>query len=416
MKAMRFLYPVGLSLALAAGAAGAENAGTIEWSTKSEAAKKGLGEVRKQVENFGAPQALAEKLVAADPEWCMAEYYLSAVATADNQKHLDRSVQLAKKGTVGEWRLIDAMVVARSPKFADAIEPLTKLGQDYPGERMIQMVLGQLLVAAGKNAEAEAAFEKAKQMDATTPRVHAFLANQLIMKGDYAGARKAFEGALKMMPAGGAAAPIRYGEAFSYLYEGKVDEALSPLQRFVDEYKNAGAPFGLPEVFIWNSIARINLENGRFAEAMKAYEKGYESVPGSGLDDTQKKIWLGRLEHAKARTLARMGKAEEAWTEAQKVRKAIDEGGEQAKQFEPAWNYLVGYLKLEAGEPQAAVEYLTKSNPQDPFHRLLLARAYERLGDKANAKKTYQEVVDSNTNNLERALAYPEARKKLSAL
>src|SRR5262249_24648074 len=157
--------------------------------------------------------------------------------------------------------------------------------------------------------------------------------------------------------------------------------------------------------FIWNSIARINLENGRYAEAMKAYERGYESVPGSGLDDTQKKIWLGRFEHGRARTLARMGRMDEAWTEAQKVRKAIDEGGDQAKQFEPAWNYLAGYLKLEAGDPKAAVEYLTKSNPQDPFHRLLLARAYERLGDTANAKKAYQEVVDSTTNNLERALA-----------
>src|SRR5262249_43519930 len=106
----------------------------------------------------------------------------------------------------------------------------------------------------------------------------------------------------------------------------------------------------------------------------------------------------------------------EAWTEAQKVRKAIDDGGEQAKQFEPAWNYLVGYLKLEAGDAKAAVEYLTKANPQDPFHRLLLARAYERLGGTANAKKTYQEVVDSTTNTLERALAYPEARKRLGAL
>jgi tetratricopeptide (TPR) repeat protein len=403
-------------LALASAAAGAESAKTLEWSTKSEAARKQLAEVRRLVEVFGAPQAQAEKLVAADPEWCMGEYYLSAVATSDNQKHLDRSVELAKKGTVAEWRLIDAMVIARSPKFADAVEPLTKLAADYPGERMIQMLLGQIYAAAGKNPESEAAFEKAKALDATTPRVHAFLANQLIMKGDYAGALTAFDKALKMMPPGGAAGPIRYGEAFAYLYEGKVDEALARLQRFVDEYKNAGAPFGLPEVFIWNSIARINLENGRYAEAMKAYEKGYESVPGSGLEETQKKIWLGRFEHGRARTLARMGRMDEAWTEAQKVRKAIDEGGDQAKQFEPAWNYLAGYLKLEAGDPKAAVEYLTRSNPQDPFHRLLLARAYERLGDTANAKKTYQEVVDSTTNNLERALAYPEARKKLSTL
>ena len=47
-------------------------------------------------------------------------------------------------------------------------------------------------------------------------------------------------------------------------------------------------------------------------EAMKAYDKGYESIPGSNLDDVQKKTWLGRLHHGRARTLARMGKHEQA--------------------------------------------------------------------------------------------------------
>ena len=47
-------------------------------------------------------------------------------------------------------------------------------------------------------------------------------------------------------------------------------------------------------------MARINLENGRLDEAMKAYEKGYESVPGSKLPEDQKQTWLGRLRHGKA--------------------------------------------------------------------------------------------------------------------
>jgi Tfp pilus assembly protein PilF len=94
----------------------------------------------------------------------------------------------------------------------------------------------------------------------------------------------------------------------------------------------------------------------------------------------------------------------------------IDDGGEQAKQFEPAWNYLAGYVKLEAGDAQAAVEFLKKADPTDPFHKLLLARAYEKVGDKDAAKKAYQDVVASNVNNLERALSYPEAKKKLKTL
>jgi tetratricopeptide (TPR) repeat protein len=416
MRFKKALAVAALGCVVAASAA-AEPAKKYEWSTKSEEARRGLLDLRQKVETFAGNQQAAEKVLAADPGWCMGEYYVSALTPPpDAQKHLDKAVELSQKGSEFERGFIAAMVVARGDKPEAAIEPLAKLGKDYPQDRVVAMLVGQLYAAQGRNDEARAAYERAKAIDATTPRVHAFLANLLILQGDYPKARAAFAQALKLVPPGGAAGPIRYGEAFTYLYEGKVDAALEPLQRFVDEYKNAGAPFGLPEVFIWNSIARINLENGRFDEAMKAYEKGYASVPGSGLDETQKKIWLGRLEHGKARTYARMGKAEEAWKEAQVVRRMIDDGGEQAKQFEPAWNYLAGYVKLAAGDAQAAAEYLEKSDLTDPFHKLLLARAYEKLGRKAEAKKAYEEVVASNANTLERALSYPEAKKRLETL
>jgi tetratricopeptide (TPR) repeat protein len=81
-----------------------------------------------------------------------------------------------------------------------------------------------------------------------------------------------------------------------------------------------------------------------------------------------------------------------------------------------SYHYLAGYLKLERGEIEEAVEHLEKANPQDPFHRLLLARAYERKGEKEIARKTYEEVVASTANGIERALAYPEAKRKLATL
>jgi tetratricopeptide (TPR) repeat protein len=118
--------------------------------------------------------------------------------------------------------------------------------------------------------------------------------------------------------------------------------------------------------------------------------------------------------HGRCRTLAKMGKHEEAWTEAQKIKKMIDEGGEPAKQYVPAWHYLAGYLQLEKGDFKTAVEELKQADANDPFHQLLLARAYEKSGAKDDAQKTYKKVVDSQQNGLERALAYPEARKKLA--
>jgi tetratricopeptide (TPR) repeat protein len=268
---------------------------------------------------------------------------------------------------------------------------------------------------AGRTGDARESFEKALALDGSTPRVHAQLAGSLILDGEYAEARQALMKALQLVPAGAAPANIRYQVAFTHLYEGHPDEAIQTLTSFADEYEKAGQPFGLPEVFIWNSIARILLENGRFDEAMKAYENGFASVPGSSLPEDQKELWYGRLLHGKSRTLARMGRHDEAWKNVVEIRRMIDEAGEEGKQYEPAYHYLVGYCKLEVGDYEAAIEHLKQADPNDPFHHLLLARAYEGAGRDAEAHQAYEEVVASQTNGMERALALPEARRKLGA-
>ena len=416
MKRILFL---GLVAGLAAGAAAAPGK-RFDWTTASPAAKQGLLEVQQRIESFQfGPEtiAVAQKVVAADPEFAMGVYYLSAVTPPpENEKHLERAVVLSKKASDGERRFIEAMVVARANQGADfqkAIPALEQLAADYPGERLVQVILGQIY--QGTDADkARAAFRRADEIGPPSPRVRAFLANEDLVGGEYEKARQTFLDVEKSLPKGSAPFAVRYGLAFSYLYQGQVDPALEALRTYLAEYEASGAAQGFPEVFIWNSIARVNLENGRLDAAMKAYEKGYESVPGSTLPEDQKQVWRGRLQHGQCRVLAKMGKHEQAWTEALGLKKMIDDGGEAGKQYLPAWHYLAGYLKLEAGDYDAAIVELKQADAQDPFHQLLLARAYEKTGARAEARAAYQAVVDSRQNSIERALAYPEAKRKLA--
>jgi tetratricopeptide (TPR) repeat protein len=394
----------------------------FEWTTRSAEAKRRLAELQARIEDFQfgtATVELARKLVAADPEFAIGEYYLSAVAPpAENQAHLDKAVALSKKASAAERRFIDAMVVARANQGAnakDAIPSLEALGAEYPGERLVQVILGQLYQANNEPEKARVAFRRADEIGPPSSRVRAFLANEDLLDGNYGRARETFREVERSLPKGAAPFAVRYGLAFSYLYEGQVDPALQALRTYVDEYRDSGAAQGFPEVFIWNSIARINLENGRLDEAMKAYEKGYESVPGGSLPEDQKQLWRARLQHGRCRVLAKMGRHEEAWAQAQTIRKMIDDAGEPAKQYLPAWHYLVGYLRLEAGDYKTAVEELKQANAQDPFHQLLLARAYEKSGEREAALGVYRSVVASRQNGLERALAYPEAKRKLAS-
>jgi len=389
--------------------------------TDSEVAAAKIQEVQQRIESlqFGpGNQALVTEAIEADPEFALAWLY-RAYQFPPDMEALAKAEELAKKAPESHRRYIAIQATtfkdpSTAPNIA-AIEPLQKLAEEYPGERPLWMFIGMYQQMDGRTQDARKSFERALALDDSTPRVHAQLAGSLILDGQYAEARQALKKALELVPADAAPANIRYQVAFTHLYEGHVDEAIQTLTRFVDEYEKAGRPFGLPEVFIWNSIARIDLENGRLEEAMKAYEKGYQSVPGADLDETQKELWYGRLLHGKSRTLARMGKHEEAWKNVVEIRRMIDEAGEEGRQYEPAYHYLAGYCKLEAGDYEAAIEHLKQADPNNPFHHLLLARAYEKAGQKTEARKMYEEVVASQANSMERALAYPEAVRKLEA-
>jgi tetratricopeptide (TPR) repeat protein len=300
-------------------------------------------------------------------------------------------------------------------EFAKSIQPLEALAVDYPGERLIQVLLGQLYNADARADKAVVAFQKAKALG-PSPRVNAFLANDDLIKGNYGKARAAFEDVERSLPKGSVPFAVRFGVTFSHLYEGNTDAALKSVETYLTEYKAGGLDQAFPEVFIYNAMARINLEAGRLEEALKNYEKGYQSVPASNLPEDQKQTWLGRLHHGKARTLARMGRFDEAWKEAETVRQMIVSGGEAGRQYWPAYHYVAGYVKLEQGDFASALEHLLQTDAKNPFDTLLLARAYEKLGRKDEAKKAYQKVVESQWAGIERPLAFPEARKRLAAL
>lgn len=394
--------------------------GKFEWTTDSSEAVKLIAEVQARVENFqlgAGTLETARKLVAADPDFAMGTYYLSAVVPSpEREQALEKAVAQSKHASDGERRFIEAMVKARAnggASFAEAIPLLEALAKDYPNERLVPMIQGQIYQGTGDAARARAAFTRALEIGPPSNRARSFLANDDLLHEKYSEARTNFMEIEKALPPDAAAAAIRYGIAFSYLYEGKDGQAIESLEAFLKQYRDSGQNTGFPEVFILNSIARIHLENGRAEKALSAYDKGYKSVPESSLPDDQKTIWYGRLKHGKSRALAKLGRHDEAWKVAEELHEMIETGGEAGTPFVPAYHYLAGYLKLEAGDASEAAEHLAQANPNDPFHQLLLARALDKLGQGAKAKEVYESITKSTNNGLERALAYPEAKRML---
>ncbi|HKA17504.1 MAG TPA: tetratricopeptide repeat protein [Blastocatellia bacterium] len=409
-----------LTVAAVIYAAPKANGKKIEFTTESKEAKDYVAQIVNRIETFQfGPDlnALAKKSIEADPKFAFGYYLVATTAqTPEEVKQFnEKATEMSKSASEGERRYIEAVLLTRANKSNEALPMFQDLAKQYPEDRMVQMLLGQVCSNLGKLDESNAAFERAIKLDGSTPRVYTFLGNNELLKGNYAKARELFNTSLAKQVKGSAPFGPNYGLAFSYIYQNDYKSAVKTLEAYAADYDASTQQQNFPAVFIWNSIARLHLEYGKAEDAMKAYEKGYSTIPGSKIDEMQKKIWLGRLHHGIARTLAKMGKKEEAWKEADLIKKMIEEGGKDGEQFWPAYHYLTGYLKLEGGDYAKAVEELKQTDLTDPFHKLLLARAYDKSGDSANAQKLYKEITEFNQLTLERALAYPEAKKKIKA-
>jgi tetratricopeptide (TPR) repeat protein len=393
----------------------------FSWTTKSKEAADLANQIVVQVESMSTgPQTLeqAKKIVALDPDFAFGHYLVATFSQGVDAEVVKaetaKTIELAQKASEGEREYMEAIFQLRANEADKALPRLVTLAEKYPDERMVHVLLGQQYMNRGKVADAKKHFERAIALDPSLPRVYAFIGHTELLSDNYPKAREYYTKAVSMAPKTAIPFPSVFGTVFSYVYEGNYDAAIKRITAFREEYEKSPNAAQFPPVFIWNHLARLHLESGKAQMALEYYQKGYESIPGSKLSDTDKKVWLGRMHHGMGRSLAKLGKHEEAWKHADTIKQMIETGGEEGKQYWPSYHYMAGYLKLEAGDYKAAVEHLKQAHIEDDdFHRLLLARAYEKAGDKENAIKTYQMIVDSKSLGIERALAYGEAKKKV---
>ncbi len=421
MRCFRSLLVIILCLSLAATAFASSK--QLEMSTKSKQALELLTQATTALESFDPQKAgqLAQEIVKADSNFAFG-YMLVAATTQQQARRValtEKFVAKSKGASAGEQKYLEAMALVFSNKAQDALPIFEALRKEFPGDRRVCMMLGQINLNTGKFADAVPYFEAALKLDNSTARAYALLGNCLLLQENYAKARENYQAAISKV--GPDASPFQpfFGITFSHLYEGKPEPALKNEEEFLARYLRNGSttgPNGFPAVWIYNNMARINLEFGNTAEAMRLYEEGYKTVPGSSIDSTQKLIWYGRLFHGKARSLARMGKHDEAWKMAEQIKQMIENGGKEGEEYWQSYYYVAGYAKLESGDYKTAAELLEQADQTDPFHKLLLARANLKLGKKDYALEIYRDIAKFSTSNMERALAYPEAKKMVAQL
>lgn len=279
-------------------------------------------------------------------------------------------------------------------------------------EAMALVKQGQDLNKDGRLDEAIALYQKALQLDPRFYDAELYMGVSLDLQGKYQEARQHLAKAIELASEAQTTQSLRV-MAVSYAFEHNTAKASEYERRAYDlqynwnRYEDAAATA--------NELARIYLESGDTDNAFQWYQTGRSTgLKDPKVTQAEKDLWNFRWEGALARITVRRGQAAKAQEHVAAAKAILDKAGipDQAR-FYP---YFVGYVALYSGDYKAAIAALPEAGLDDPFILSLLAQAYEKSGEKAQAIEYYKKVLTINLHNPSNAFARPLAKEKLAAL
>ena len=227
-------------------------------------------------------------------------------------------------------------------------------------------------------------------------------------------ARERFEKAAELASTPAAKNQQRRYVMMSYAFDGDCAGASRHVQPLIDYWTGVGDAYQQGEMA--NELARVCIDAGDLNTAEKWYRAGTRlGLAEKEIAPDRKALWEFRLEHALARLAARRGKAKEAEPHVARAKAILEANPEMAKQQQPFFPYLVGYVAFYRGDYAAAIEALLQANLNDAFIQTLLGEAYEKAGEKEKAIEMYRKAALTATPNPPGAYASRITRAKLAA-
>ena len=302
------------------------------------------------------------------------------------------------------WLVVLAVPgLAQTPSAAPA-----PANQASPADDLVKQ--GQQKAREGQHDAALALYQQALQTAPDSFPAHLQTGVVLDLMGRYGEARQHLAKAIEVAPTPQNRISATRAMAMSYAFERNCAGSEKYEGPLYEEYLKAADFFMAGEIA--NELARVCLESGDLETAEKWYRNGYQAGPKEpNIKPERKDLWDFRWEHAQARLAARRGNAAEAQKHVAAAKAILDKGTnpEQA----PFFPYLTGYVAFYGGDYKTAVAELQKANQNDPFILALIAQAYEKIGDQAQATDYYKKALASNAHNPTGAYARPLAKSKL---
>ncbi|HLJ72959.1 MAG TPA: tetratricopeptide repeat protein [Thermoanaerobaculia bacterium] len=270
----------------------------------------------------------------------------------------------------------------------------------------------QDLVRSGKIEEALAVYQAELKTSPDSVAANNGAGVVLDLLGRTKEAKVHFDRAIEHADTPAAKANAQRALAMSFAFDNDCANAAKYDELAADYYASVPDWFRAGEIY--NEAARVCIETGSLDTAEKLYRRGEEAgLKEPNISPARVALWKFRMEHALARIAARRGQPEVAKQHVAAARALLDSNPEMAKDQEIFYPYLTGYVALYSGDPKTALADLQKARQEDPFIQLLMAEAYEKLGETAKAKELYAKAATTTAHNPVGAYVRPRAMKKI---
>jgi len=267
----------------------------------------------------------------------------------------------------------------------------------------------ELLLKMGKYDESIAQYKKALEKDPGFTTSLAGIGNNYIFKGDYGSARKYYQEFFDKASTIDEKLSAINLKATSFIHEGKIKEALTAFE----EYRTLAEKENLIPNMIdsYNYQGQLLAESGNSLEGMKYYQKGFDLLEKSKLQEVEKErfVMFSMLSHVYY--LAVNGELDKASAESEKCILKVES---RKDPFEEMFlNSNIGFLEFKKGNYDKAIQYFSKGFKDNPFCWYYTALAYSKKGDIQNASKLFEKITKWNVNSIDLALVRKRALDEL---
>ena len=364
---------------------------------------------------------LAEELVKLYPAspraWLNLGYTLGGLNRHEEARTaMGKSLELDPTFIAGHSALAGSYLFSDPKDYAMAEAHTNHAIELAPDEASPYVAMGDLRRAQQDLMGCRESYRKATEVDPTSAVAFSKSGHPNSFLGYYDEARSDFDQASALAEGAGKATWMNF-KAFIDLYAGDSEAAIEQLGANYEAIDGMGIPedeiLGA-KIGVLSAMANIALHEGNTELATKAVEKraelvrqNIEIVGTEQFAQTQEAniaVWNGRL-------AAVAGDAEAARAAAEEYATLLATHNNPRKM--EAYHALLGWIAVQEGNHQIAVEEYRQSDLYNIYNKYMLAVALEGAGFTEQAMKLFTEVAEYNFNSVGYALVRNAAIEKL---